>query len=115
MSLTTHVLDRPGCAVVGVRGELDLGTADLLWDALASAIADHDGPLILDLAELSFCDSAGLAVLVRAHNTLEERGDRLVLARPAVMVARILDLSGVSRAIASTKDLDEAYAMVAER
>jgi anti-sigma B factor antagonist len=114
MPLTTRVEELGACSIVAVSGELDLATAGQLWAALAAELARRDAPLVLDLAELSFCDSAGLAVFVKAHTTLEERGRRLVLARPAPMVARVLELSGVDQAILAAADLDEARALVAD-
>lgn len=114
MSLTTRavVLDR--CSVVAVEGELDLVTADQLWEELATVLAEHDGPLVLDLTELGFCDSVGLAVLVRVHNALQARGQRLVIARPTAMVDRILQVSGLDQAITSVPDLDAAVALACE-
>lgn len=114
MSLTTRavVLDR--CSVVTVEGELDLVTADQLWEELTEVLAGHHAPLVLDLAELGFCDSVGLAVLVRAHNALQSRGQRLVIARPTPMVDRILQVSGLNQAITSVPDVDAAIARAGE-
>jgi len=108
MSLTSRIVELGECTVVEVSGELDLSTADQLWETLSEALSTRHRPLVLDLGELTFCDSAGLAVLVRAHNALETRGQRLVVARPTPIVTRILDLSGLSQAIETTMTLDEA-------
>jgi anti-sigma B factor antagonist len=108
MFLTTRVSERPGCTVIAVTGELDMSTAPDLTDVLAAAIEGGEANLVLDLAGLEFCDSAGLAVFVGAHNRLHSTGRRLVVAGPTEAVARVLDLSGVSQVIPTTTDLEEA-------
>jgi anti-anti-sigma factor len=112
MFLTTRVTERPTCTVVAVEGELDMSTAPDLNDVLNTAIAAREVSLVLDLASLDFCDSAGLAVFVGAHNRLDASGRRLVVAAPTEAVARVLDLSGVSQVIPTTANPDEACAMV---
>jgi stage II sporulation protein AA (anti-sigma F factor antagonist) len=112
MFLTTRVSERPSCTVVSVEGELDMSTASDLSNVLTSAIEAREVSVVLDLASLDFCDSAGLAVFVGAHNRLDAVGRRLVVAAPSEAVARVLDLSGVSQVIPTMADPDEACAMV---
>ena len=47
-------------------GELDIATCELLDVAIRSA-ATETGRTIVDLRELDFCDSSGLALLLRAR------------------------------------------------
>jgi anti-anti-sigma factor len=108
MNVTVDVAQMNGCAVVGLRGELDLGSADEVHTALTAVIDDMPNPLVLDLSELRFCDSAGLAVLVRAHQRLAARGRKLVVARPTPIVARVLDLSGLDQLIVTAGDPEDA-------
>jgi len=111
MNVATRVSEQDGCVVVSVDGELDLGTAEQLQETLTTAIAEAAGPIVLDLTDLRFCDSAGLAVLVKAHNTLSDQGRRLVLARPTTAVSRVLELSGLDQVIATAPSPDEARAI----
>jgi anti-sigma B factor antagonist len=60
----THV----GSAVVlAVRGDLDALTAPNLAEAVRVALVDRPATLIIDLSELEFLASAGMSVLVGAH------------------------------------------------
>lgn len=111
MVLKTSFTDWDGCSVVTVTGELDLGTAGQLDDALTVAAAAQDGPLIVDLAELTFCDSAGLAVFVRTQNRMADQGRRFVLAQPGPIVSRILELSGLDQVIKIAADPAAAQAL----
>jgi len=114
MNLATHVTERAGCVFVTVDGELDLGTADQLHETLRSAIADGTGPIVLDLEALQFCDSAGLAVLVKTHNLLAGEGRRLVIASPSTAVSRVLELSGLDQVIATATTSDDACAIASQ-
>lgn len=85
-----------GGAVVAVQGELDLSTGPLLERALAELVGDPScDAIVVDLGGLSFMDSTGLHVLVKAQNRLATRGCQIVLARPTSAVMRILDMAGV--------------------
>jgi anti-anti-sigma factor len=114
MDLATHVTQRGGCAVVAVEGELDLSTAEHLENALNSTIDESEGPVVLDLAALRFCDSAGLAVFVRTHNQLAGQGRRLVIASPAGPVQRVLELSGLDQVIATATNPDDACVIASQ-
>ncbi len=115
MLLNTRVTEQGGCVLVAVDGELDLSTADDLHATITAAISDGAGPLVLDLADLRFCDSAGLAVLVRAHNALGEQGRRLVLARPSAAVSRVLELSGLDQVITTAPTPADACAIASQQ
>ncbi len=69
-------------AVLSVRGEVDLGTAPLLREALRPALEHGSGPLVIDLCEVRFMDSTGVHVLVDAHRRLGPRRRRLAIACP---------------------------------
>ncbi|MGZ8634898.1 MAG: STAS domain-containing protein, partial [Solirubrobacteraceae bacterium] len=53
------ISDRDGCAVVVIRGELDLATAPELEGALTERL-DAGEDVVVDLRELAFLDSTGL-------------------------------------------------------
>jgi anti-anti-sigma factor len=79
-----------GVSRVTLRGELDLGTAARLEQALAEA----DGDVLLDLRELTFMDSTGVRVLLEAA---EHGGPGLRILPPASGDARLtIDESGIA-------------------
>lgn len=82
-----------------VEGELDLGSAPRLEEALKQA-QDSGPPLIVvDLRSLEFMDMAGLRVLVAAHQQAERAGRRVVLANVRGAVRRVLELTNVDKAL----------------
>jgi anti-sigma B factor antagonist len=57
--------------VVAVSGELDLTTVSMVREALLARVAaDQASSVIVDLSQVEFIDSAGLALLVEARKRL---------------------------------------------
>ncbi|MEU3826961.1 STAS domain-containing protein [Streptomyces sp. NPDC029080] len=83
--LTLTAGRRPdGTAHLAVSGEIDMSNAGSLADALDAG----SGPLLLDLTEVEYLDSAGLSVLF-AH------ADRLELVVPPLLEP-VLTVSGLA-------------------
>lgn len=76
--------------LVSFRGELDLSTAAGLVDWLVEISGSK---IVIDLSELTFMDSSGIAVFVQAKNEL---GDSVVLTRPQPNVRRVFEVTGLS-------------------
>ncbi len=94
-----EVEQRLGSVRVSVSGEIDCASRELL-DGVVSTVTGAAGPLRvdLDLGEVTFLDSTGLAFLHRLHVTTTDRGDALVLApRVQPPVLKLLVLAGVAR------------------
>ncbi|MFF3215536.1 STAS domain-containing protein [Streptomyces sp. NPDC002886] len=82
--------------VVHVGGEMDADRAPMLHQALHTAITQPDGPdeIVIDLADLSFCDSSGINVLVRARHTATAHGRSISLLNPQPHFRRLLEMTG---------------------
>ena len=76
--------------MVSLEGELDMATAEGLFDWL---IEVSGSKVVIDLSELSFMDSSGIAVMVQARNAL---GDDVALTRPQPNVRRVFEVTGLS-------------------
>jgi anti-anti-sigma factor len=81
---------------ISLRGELDLANAATAEAQLRKALEANDAPVIIDMSELEFIDSTGIALLVAAlapnGNTVELRF--VPSNSPAVM--RVLELTGLA-------------------
>ncbi len=84
-------------AVAAVSGEIDLRTADTLRTRLTELHAAGFRRLVVDFAEVSFCDATGLGALVAVHNLVREQDGevRLVRVRPAQL--KLLRVTGLHR------------------
>ena len=84
---------------VAAGGELDLSSAGELRALLARALADG-GRVVLDLSALEFMDSTGLAVIVRAINSVRGSGSGLALyAELRSQPQRLMELTGVLQSL----------------
>ncbi len=89
-------IDRPAAdrAVLSVRGEIDSLTTPQLEPALTALLDGPERRLVVDLSEVSFLASSGLAALIRAAQRAEERGVRLRLVVANRAVRRPLEVTG---------------------
>lgn len=78
---------------VTLRGELDAFTVP---DVRAVLVATDEGDVVLDLREVTFIDSSGLAMIVEARQRLDGEQRRLVIGPRSDVVQRLLELSGVA-------------------
>jgi anti-sigma B factor antagonist len=110
MSLTVGTEQRGDIVVVAIAGELDMATAPQLQDQITDLLDKGRSRLVFDLAEVSFCDSTGLSVFVRAKNSCDEAGGGVRLAAPQRGVLRILEVSGLVEVMPTYPTVDEAVA-----
>jgi anti-sigma B factor antagonist len=86
---------------VALAGELDLANTDELsaeLERVENSGATHC--IVLDMTELEFIDSTGIAILVAMHRRLNSNGDRFKLVRSEAMaVCRALALTGLEESI----------------
>lgn len=92
-----------------LTGELDQSTAPDLRAALAETL-DAPGPVLVDLRECAFIDSTGLSLLVETKRHLAEDGRSFAVCCPDDDVRRLLELTGIDRAIGLFATRDEAVA-----
>ena len=89
----------PDRARVFLRGELDLATAPLLHkhiDALRAGNGQHRALVLLDLAEVTFCDSSGLRALLEILDRCHRVGTNLRLTNVPPSVHRLFQLTGTT-------------------
>ncbi|MEU5666054.1 STAS domain-containing protein [Streptomyces longwoodensis] len=95
--------------VLALRGELDHESAVQLDEAADQVLGGTRRPvLVVDCADLEFCDSSGIGCLVRLYQGLAAHGAVLRLAAVPVSVARVFALTGLDQAIPVHATLDEA-------
>jgi anti-anti-sigma factor len=91
LQFTRH--DRPdGEVLLQVSGEVDTATAPAFLANLRAAIQDGGGEVVLDLAQVTFMDSAGIEQLVRAR---EESQGRIRLRALHPSVQRVLEMTAL--------------------
>lgn len=80
---------------LALGGELDMAATFKFEAELERLLAPDDvRRLVLDLADLTFVDSAGLGALLATRDRTQDLGIEMSLRNPSAPVRRILDLSG---------------------
>jgi anti-sigma B factor antagonist len=79
-----------------VEGEIDLAAVDGFEGAIA-ALSDRcaGGDAAIDMADVSFLDSSGLRMLMKAHQQWVDAGATLTIVNPSSAVARIIEITGL--------------------
>ena len=111
--MTIEARHERGYPIVTVGG-IDIATAARLRERLFELAGGR--PLVADLDQVRFIDSAGLAVLVGAAKRAAARGGSLhvVCARPRIR--QLFRLTGLDRRLAPARTLEEALdALMAAR
>jgi anti-sigma B factor antagonist len=98
----------PDRIVLTLHGELDLLGAPRLQSEIESDAIDAAEVVVLDLDDVQFIDSAGLRVLLAAHERTAERGQRLVLTPGSPQVQRLLSIAGVNGRLETIVSADAA-------
>jgi anti-anti-sigma factor len=93
IQLTTQ--DDGALTRVEVSGELDVASGDALRGAVTEALDAGAQRVVLDLADVEFLDSAGLAAVLDIARTTHGRGREFSVTSPSGSEARlVIDLSG---------------------
>ncbi len=81
---------------ITVRGDLDLRSGELVQRAVEECFDDEAVEILsLNLGEVTFIDSMGLRVLLRARRATQLSDRALVLTSPSLSVMRLLEVTGM--------------------
>ena len=85
-----------GCDVtIHIVGEVDMATAGLLAAQFERAVEGCAGAVTVNMAGVTFLDSTGLTVLVRARRALSALDRDLLVTAPSESTTRIFELTGL--------------------
>lgn len=95
--LLVQVVQRPGGAVsVTGHGEIDMTTVTTLTDTLDTVLFQESPQHIdVNLAEVTFMDSAGINALMACRAKATPAGCRITISHPRPVVQRVLVVTGV--------------------
>ncbi|WP_327714144.1 STAS domain-containing protein [Streptomyces sp. NBC_00490] len=99
------------CLVARVSGEMDYQSTPWFRARFKELIARGGRFLVLDLAEVSFCDSAGLNELLGARRQADAIGAVLVLACVPAPLRRTLQMTGADHVLRVFDTVADAQAV----
>ena len=98
MNIATAFSD--GRLTVSLLGELDQHEARGAMRSLDELLDEYlPRDLVLDLSGLSFMDSSGIALMIRANRRMKNLGGRMWIENPARQPKRVIDTAGIDRLI----------------
>jgi anti-sigma B factor antagonist len=99
-----------GAVVLAVRGEVDVANKRVMYAALEDALADAERAVVVDLSDVSFMDSTGLALMLNAARRLTRRRLGFAVACPEGTVRRAFHVAGLDHCLKITAGVEEAVA-----
>lgn len=99
-AVTSGVVHAEGTrTVVALRGEADVATRAHLSDVLSRVIALGTEDLLIDLAEVTFIDTAAVQVLATGQWSLDRAGRRMTFRSPSRLATLVLQVCGLDGSI----------------
>jgi anti-sigma B factor antagonist len=95
----TRYEEKDGTQIVSAAGEVDLSSAPRLAELLGKARRQAGGyspPVVVDLSEVEFMDTAGLEVLLEEWNSSRQLDRRMCLVASEGPTTRLLEVTGLS-------------------
>src|SRR5438046_3576716 len=96
--------------VLPLKGEIDLHVSPTVTASLNEMIEKKPERLVVDLSDVSYIDSAGLAALIEAMQKVEGYGGKFMLAGLQETVRSIFEISRLDQVFQIFPDADAALA-----
>lgn len=103
-------IDHSGIPVLLLEGEVDLYQSPELRAVLQDYVKARTPALALDLTDVPYIDSSGLATIVEYVRSAQEFGGRIVLLGLSVRVKTIFDLVRLGEILPIVATRDDAHA-----
>ncbi len=100
--------DQP--SVLPLKGEIDLHVSPVVTASLTAMIEKKPERVVIDLSDVTYIDSAGLAALIQAMQKVEAYGGRFFLAGLQETVRSIFEISRLDQVFKIFPDTDTALA-----
>jgi len=101
-----EITDRQGTRVVAFKGEVDLESSPAARELLLKCF-DTARKVIVDLSEVTYIDSSGVASLVEALQAAKKSGSQFALAASSEPTRRVLELARLDKVFTMYDSVDE--------
>jgi len=97
-----------GTLILRPHGEIDLGRSPSLRQQITEAMSREFDRLVIDLSEVPYMDSSGVATLVEAMQHSRRAGSKLVLCGLQEKVRSIFEIARLDTVFTIVSDCEEA-------
>jgi anti-sigma B factor antagonist len=94
--------------VIPLEGEIDLHISPRITTTLNAALNAKPRNLVIDMGNVSYIDSSGLAVLIEAMQKVEKYGGKFALAGLQENVKPIFEIARLDQVFRIYPDVDSA-------
>lgn len=108
--MEVDVTAKPGAVLLKPHGDVDLSCARELQGALHQALREKPARLIVDLADVPYMDSSGVATLVEAMQIARKGKTSVILCNMQEKVRSIFEIARLDRVFKIVGSADEALA-----
>lgn len=98
------------CGVLALVGEIDVATYGVMRSALDDLRQDGVRRIVVDLSDVTYCDSTGIGVLATYAKRLLDAGGRLEMAGLRPAVAEIFGIAGLTAVVPAFATVERALA-----
>ncbi|WP_433145458.1 STAS domain-containing protein [Actinomadura nitritigenes] len=95
------------CTLVRVQGDIDVVSRARFEEALFEVV-DAGEPMVVDMRQVTFCDSTGLNAIVAANRRAGEHGGTVALVALPPRVQRVFRITGIDKFVPIYDTLREA-------
>ena len=99
---------RDGATIVRPDGDIDLSTSSVLRTSLQKANESAEGKLVIDLSNVQYMDSSGVATLVECLQISRRSGITLLLCELHERVLSVFQIARLDGVFDIVPTLDEA-------
>jgi anti-anti-sigma factor len=103
--LEVDTVEGDGLVRLRLKGELDLSTVSKVDEELKRAESGTPALIVLDLSELTFLDSTGLRLVIRADQRARDEDRRLAVVKGPESVQRVFSITRVDERLEMVDDV----------
>ncbi len=109
MSFEIKSKEKDNIGIINVKGEIDMLTSPNLRKKLLPFFKKNANGIIVDLSEVSFMDSSGIATLVEGLQWSKKNESEFILTGLGANVRNALALTKLDKVFTIQSDVDGAY------
>jgi anti-sigma B factor antagonist len=93
-----EVSEQGATLILRIGGELDTASCKVIEPTISTAV-ETAGSVIIDLAELTFCDSSGVGLFIATHAKAASAGTSLAIRNVRPPVRRIFEITNLDAVV----------------
>lgn len=110
-AFTAEIEREEGLVVLKLRGDLDVNGSQNLKSIFSTNIMESDRFIALEMTEVPYINSTGLAAIISFHKTIELRDGRLFIVNPQFKVRNVFQIASLEDRMFFVEDIEAARKM----